>query len=94
MEQSGRILTEKVWKYLIRLVYDVVTLGAAITFFKAPCNTLIAEMQNNTLQFQFYHFLLTNQQVQKECVVVKNWHGIPYDNHSLFFLKSVQHEPI
>lgn len=36
------VLTEKIWEYLIRLVYDVITLGTAVAFLQASSNTFIA----------------------------------------------------
>jgi len=50
---NNSILTEKVWKYLIRLVYDVVTFRAAIAFFKASCDTLITELENKNKKISF-----------------------------------------
>lgn len=36
------VLTEKIWEYLIRLVYDVITLGTAVAFLQASSYTFIA----------------------------------------------------
>lgn len=38
-----KILTKKVRKNLIGFVYNVVTFGAAVAFFKASSNTLITK---------------------------------------------------
>lgn len=45
VRSKRKILTKKVWEYLIRLVDDVITFGAAVAFLKTPSNTLIAKFR-------------------------------------------------
>jgi len=50
------LLTEKIWEYLIRLVYDVITLGTAVAFLQASSYTFIAGFKSMKKKKEKYVF--------------------------------------